>query len=514
MLYLTKSRYMAGLQCQRRLWLTVNEPPDWDDPAPGSTQDVGNEIGLKAHLLFPGGVLVEAKPWQHDQAVATTKALMADKSVPAIFEAAFEHAGIRIRIDVLERVSKKRWGLREVKSSGGVKDHYLDDVAVQMHVLKGVLKGTGARLSSVELIHIDKEYVLGKRGISWPKFFRRVDVLDETSERLKGIAERIDEQMAWLRKRKEPAIEPGPHCTSPHTCDYWDHCNANKPADRVALLPRMSGRRLAALEAEGIVSVSDIPPDFPLTAQQTIIRSALASGRPFIAPDLARVLKTIAAPALYLDFEAFSPTIPVYAGTRPFQAIPFQWSLHRVDADGELSHREFLAEGKNDPRREFAESLVQAVGKGKAPIIVYSSYEQTQLKALAAQFEDLEDQIERIIARLKDLLPVVRGGVYHPDFHFSYSIKAVGPALCPDFGYGDLTQVADGQAASNAFYRLASCALSADEARELRQALLAYCERDTLAMVEVHRALIDLASGAADDDADNAPTWPEGRTHG
>ena len=490
MQYLTKSRYMAGLQCSRRLWLTVNEPPEWEDPEPGSSQEVGNEVGVKAHLLFPGGVLVEAAPWQHQQAVDTTKALMANKSVPAIFEGAFEHNGVRVRVDVLERLPRGRWGLREVKSSGGVKDHYLDDIAVQMHVLEGV----GLKLSSVELIHVDKEYVRGKRGISWAKFFRRVDVKDDASDRLDGIDRRIAGQLACLRKRKEPVIEPGSHCSSPYDCDYWDHCIADKPADWVALLPRMSSKRLAKMKAEGIESVSKIPPEFPLTAQHAIIRDVLVSGRPFVAAGLSKLLKGFAAPTLYLDFEAFSPAIPVYAGTSPFETIPFQWSLHRVGADGELSHQEFLADGTSDPRREFAESLIQAVGKGKTPIVVYSSYEQTQLKALAKQFKDLKRPIEAIIARLMDLLPVVRGAVYHPDFNFSNSIKAVGPALCPDFGYGDLEQVADGQAASNAFYRLASAGLDADAARELRQALLAYCKRDTLAMVEVHRALIKMAS--------------------
>ncbi len=488
--YLTKSRYMAGLQCPRRLWLTVHEPPEWEDAQPGSAQEIGNEVGLKAHLLFPGGVLVEAAPWQHPEAVASTKALMADKSVPAIFEAAFEHDGIRVRVDVLERLPRGRWGLREVKSSGGVKEHYLDDIAVQMHVLDGA----GVRLSSVELIHINKEYVRGKRGVSWAKLFRRVDVKDDATERQDGIAERIAEQLACLRKRKEPAIGPGPHCSSPHDCDYWAHCTADKPKDWVALLPRISAKRLSELEADGIEAITKIPADFPLSRQQAIIRDVLISGRPFVAPDLAKLLKGFAAPALYLDFEAFAPTIPVYAGTSPFETIPFQWSLHRIDADGELSHLEFLADGSSDPRREFAESLIHAVGKGKSPIVVYSPYEQARLKSLAGRFEDLRTRIDAIIARLTDLLPIVRGAVYHPGFNFSNSIKAVGPALCPDFGYDDLEQVADGQAASNAFYRLASGGVEGGAAGELRRALLAYCQRDTLAMVEVHRALVRMAS--------------------
>ncbi len=489
-MYLTKSRYLAGLQCLRRLWLTVNQPPDWEEPASGSSQDIGIEIGLKAHLLFPGGVLVDEMPWQHEEAMARTKALMADPSVPAIFEAAFEQGGIRVRVDVLERLPRGRWGLREVKSSGSVKDHYLDDVAIQMHVLAAA----GLRLASVVVLVVNKVYVRDEGCISWPEFFLREDVKDQASARLDGITDRIAGQMACLRKRKEPVVEPGSHCSSPYACDYWDRCTADKPEDWVARLPRMTETGRDALKAAGIEAISAIPEDFPLTQKQSIIRDVLVSGRPFVAPDLARLLQGFAAPALYLDFEAFAPTIPLYVGTRPFQTIPFQWSLHRLDADGVLGHQEFLADGVTDPRREFAESLIRAVGTETTPIIVYSPYEQTQLKTLAALFKDLKAPIDAIIARLRDLLPVVRGAVYHPGFNFSHSIKTVGPALCPDFSYGDLEQVADGLAASNAFYRVASGRLGTEAAGELRQALLAYCERDTLAMVEVHRALVRMAS--------------------
>ena len=59
--HLTKSRYLAGLQCPRRLWLVVHEPLPYEAPDPGSPMDMGQVIGRKAHLLFPGGVLVSDK---------------------------------------------------------------------------------------------------------------------------------------------------------------------------------------------------------------------------------------------------------------------------------------------------------------------------------------------------------------------------------------------------------------------------------------------------------------------
>lgn len=199
-------------------------------------------------------------------------------------------------------------------------------------------------------------------------------------------------------------------------------------------------------------------------------------------------------PACYLDFEAMMPPVPLYAGTRPYETIPFQWSLHTIDDAGILHHREFLAAGDEDPRRRFAETLIAALDDFTGPIVVYSAYEQTRLKELARQFPELRPSIEAIIVRLLDLLPIVRGGVYFPAFQFSNSIKSVAPALCEGFGYDDLEDVADGIAASAVFVQLASGHIPVSaEADRLRTALLAYCKRDTLAMVEVHRALTRLA---------------------
>ena len=284
-----------------------------------------------------------------------------------------------------------------------------------------------------------------------------------------------------------PDAEPGSQCGTPYACEFWDRCTADKPADWINYLPRLSQSRASELKASGIESISAISADFPLTSKQVIIRDATASGNPYIATDLGRLLEAFGPPACYLDFEAMMPPIPLYEGTRPYQTIPFQWSLHTIDGDGVLSHKEFLADGVNDPRRQFAETLIDALAWSDDPIIVYSAYEQTRLRELAADFPDLSTALNAMIARLADLLPIVRSAVYFPEFGFSNSIKSVAPALCPGFSYDDLEGIADGGAASAAFLQLASGHIThPGEADQLRAALLAYCKRDTLAMVEVH----------------------------
>lgn len=487
-LYLTKSRYTAGLQCLRRLWLNVHEPVAWDEPEAGSSADIGLEIGRMAHLLFPGGVLVDEKPWEHAAAINRTAALMADRAVPAIFEAAFEHAGVRIRVDVLERRPRGYWGMCEVKSSGKVKDHHYDDVAVQIYVLRSA----GVRLSSVEILHINKDYVRGRKEISWPKFFTRVDVKAEAEGQLDGIEARLKKQRGCLSRPQAPKVEPEGHCHAPVSCEHWERCTESKPADWIFHMPNLSTARRAELKTSGVESIAAIPDDFRLSSRQSVIRDVVRSGKPFIAPDLPERLDGYGPPAFYLDFEAFMPAVPLYAGTRPYQTLPFQWSLHHVDSGGTVSHQEFLADGDSDPRRRFAETLISALKGTKLPIIVYSSYEQTQLNALAAFFRDLAKPISDIVERLLDLLPVVRSGVYHSDFGFSNSIKTAAPALCPDVTYNDLEVIADGTAASMAFWLMASGRADADTSARLRRSLLAYCHRDTWAMVRLHQTLSGL----------------------
>lgn len=491
--HLTKSRYIAGLQCLRRLWLLVNEPPPYEPPETGSPLDVGQQIGVKAHLLFPGGVLIDEEPWAHAAAVARTAALMANRYAPAIFEAAFEHDGIRVRVDVLERLADGTWGLREVKSSTGPKDHYIDDIALQVHVLRGV----GVTVSSIELVHVNNTYVRGRSGVDWRAYFARVDVGVEVETRLAEIPARLPGMRECLTKNLAPVIEPGRQCSSPYVCEFWDDCTAGKPSDWVMRLPRLSETNAAQLKAQGIEAVSAIPAGFPLTGKQSLIRETIVSGQPYISDDLPRLLAPFGPPACYLDFEAMMPPVPLYEGTRPYQTLPFQWSLHECDSADKLTHREFLADGAGDPRRQFAETLIAALEDSNSPIVVYSAYEQSRLRELAAIFPDLRLSLEAVIARLADLLPVVRSAVYLPAFDFSFSIKTVGPALCPDLSYDNLEGVADGIAAAGAFLRIASGVVTTrDEVEQLRSQLLAYCERDTLAMVKAHEALRELAAGA------------------
>jgi hypothetical protein len=302
--------------------------------------------------------------------------------VPAIFEAAFEFDNIRIRVDVLERLAQGSWGLREVKSSSGLKDYYLDDIALQSYVLRGA----GVAVSSIELIHVNTDYVRGPSGVDWTSFFRRLDVGDGVWVKLADLPARVLAMRNGLGMIELPDAEPGNQCGTPYECELWGRCTANKPSDWIGYLPRLSQAYANELKAKAIESISAIPADFPLTSKQVIIRDSAVSRKPYIANDLGRSLDAFGPPACYLDFEAMMPPIPLYEGTRPYQTIPFQWSLHTIGGNGLLDHKEFLADGVNDPRRQFAETVIDALARSDDRIIVYSAYEQTRLSELSRDF--------------------------------------------------------------------------------------------------------------------------------
>jgi predicted RecB family nuclease len=487
---LSKSKYLAGCQCTRRLWFRCHMPElaVVSEGAQTRRLDVGTEIGRRAHALFPGGVLVDEDASQHREAVERTRTLLADASVPAIFEGAFTHAGVRIRVDVLERLADGAWGLREVKSAASVKEEHLHDVAVQHFVLEGA----GLRVPSVEVIHVNSDYVRGDGGIDWQQFFHRADVTEAVEPLRADVPGRVQFLHAVLALDDAPAIEPSRHCFAPRECEFWTHCTREKPVDWIFHLP---GRpdRFEALRAAGIERISDIPDDFPLSGAQARVRAVLREGGVFVSSDLGAALAAAGPPACYLDFETMNPAIPPYPGTRPYQRIPFQWSLHRLDEAGVLEHREFLARGRVDPRREFAATLLDALGGRPEPVLVYSHFEADVLGEVARAVPEHAGALAGLRARLVDLLPVVRRHVYHRDFGGSFSLKAVAPALVPGFGYEDLEGVAGGDEAAQAFtglaQDLAQGAVSEAEEAHVRSALLAYCRRDTLALVELHRAL-------------------------
>lgn len=491
---LSKSKCVSGLQCLKRLFLEVHHP-QLATPRDLATQailDMGSEIGAVARRRFPGGVLVEAGYRQREAALARTAELLKDPTVPAIFEGAFLHDGVLIRVDVLERVRPAsdgldRWRLIEVKSSTKIKEVHLDDLAVQSHVLQGV----GLSVDAVCLLHINTGYVYEQGDVDLDRLFVMHDLSEMVLARRPKIAEHIALMKQVLLQSYPPAKDAGSHCHLPYECPFWDHCTAEKPPRWIFRLPG-SKHHIEKWAEQGIVLIDEIPGNASLSPAQRRMKANVE----WISPALAETLRAVEYPVHHLDFETVMLPVPRFPSTRPYQAIPVQWSNHIEQESGDLAHHEFLHDLATEPRKRWAEALIQSLGE-HGSICVYSAYERAVMEQLAEAFPEFRFAFARIIKRLWDLFPVIRDHYYHPNFDGSYSIKSVLPAMVPSMGYGDLV-IREGAQAASEYYRMVFVETDWIEQASIKEALLRYCARDTLAMVELRRALkkkAELANG-------------------
>ena len=482
---LSKTRVMVGLQCHRRLWWTVHEPEAAELVAPPALQalfDEGRLVGEHARRRVPGGVLVDAPYWAYTERIEATRAALA-AGAPAVYEAAFSADGVFVAVDILERAGAAH-RLIEVKSSTRVREVYLQDVAIQAHVLRR----SGVPLAGLEVMHLNRDCVHPDLS----NLFTRVDVTGAVEPLLPGIERAAAAQLGMLAGAL-PAVPIGPHCHAPYECPFLARCWPERPPHHVSTLYGLRARALE-LDAQGFETIHDLPEEVELPAIAARQRRAVLAGRMVVEPGLGAALAALAPPLAFLDFETVSRAIPVWPGCHPYDAVPVQWSCHALAPDGALRSAQWLAEGAGDPRPALAGRLLAACA-GAATVVAYNaSFERLCLERLAAAVPERAGALLALAARLVDLLPIVRNHVYHPDFGGSFSLKQVLPALVAGLGYDDLA-VRDGGTATLLLVRLlfAEDEMTADERQQLRADLLAYGTRDTLGLVRIVERLRDLS---------------------
>jgi predicted RecB family nuclease len=481
---LSKSRYLSGLQCLKRLWLEIHQPDLATEPdeAAQAILEMGATVGALARHRFPGGVLVEADYRHATDALARTRQLVDDHSVPAIFEGAFQSKGVLVRVDVLERLRDdgraEGWRLIEVKSATKVKEVHLDDVAIQWRVLRD----SGLPVEVAAVLHVNTQYLFPGGSLDLEKLFTLADITSQVQARSEEIPARLHAMRDMLDQPSPPNIEPNGHCHVPYDCPFWAYCTKIKPARWIYYLPG-GERAIQSFVRRGIQTIDEIPDTDGLLPIQRLIKN----NTEWRSDALKQVLESVVYPVHHLDFETFMAAVPPYAGTRPYQLIPSQWSNHIERVPGDLVHYEYLSIEPRDTREELVRALLDSLGD-EGSICVYSAYEQVVLEQLAETVPALRRELKRVITRLWDLYEVVKTHYYHPSFNGSYSIKTVLPAMVPDLNYQDL-EIKDGAAAARAYYRMVFEETDWVERERLRLALLKYCARDTLAMVQLRRAL-------------------------
>lgn len=478
---------MAGLQCLKRVYLETYERERQDEIDPGrrAILESGRHVGRMARGRWPGGTIADEDPRMHEQAVSQTATALRSARTRSIYEAAFTHDEIRVRVDILAKDGGDGWDLIEVKSSTGYKEEYLPDIAVQLHVVEG----SGVPVRSASLLHINNQYVWPGGDYDLERLFSRVDLTGEARAAGPRLLERVGVMRSVLAGTQAPDVPIGPHCRKPYVCPFHGYCHAGQPEHHVRTLPRLSPKVYRALLAAEIEDIRDIPEDFDgLSELQRRVRDCVVKGVPFEHPDLKPQLETLRYPIHFLDFETCAPAIPIIPGTKPFEQMPFQWSDHVLGTDGVLEHRGYLHEERTDPRGPLTIGLLEALGDAGS-IVVYSGFEGRVVRALASANPALASRLLPLAdERMVDLHQLIHAHYYHPDFKGSFSIKDVLPVLVQGLDYSDLS-IATGSQAALAFEEMTDPETSKVGRREIREGLWAYCRRDTEAMVRLFQTL-------------------------
>lgn len=487
---LSKSKLIAFRQCERRLWLEVNHPDLREDSeATKAKFKEGNVVGEIAQQLYDPerkGATINAQIEGFGAAFKRTQSLL--KVDAPLFEAGFQIDGALAFADVMLPLQSDEglsWRMVEVKSSTSVKDYHYDDIAIQGYIARQA----GVNLKAIALAHIDSSWVYPGEG-QYEGLLKEVDLTTMAFSKDSEVEGWLSKAQEVVAKEKEPVCQTGKHCFEPFECGFLDHCRSfEKQAKHpVAWLPNVRTNALKSLLDDGdLRELTDVPDEL-LNEIQLRVKTCTLENKVFINTEAAKAeLDQYPLPAAFMDFETVTFAVPIWAGTRPYQQIPYQFSVHFIDEVGTEGHQEFLDLSGNDPSRLFAEALIESCKDVKTIYVYNAGFENGRLKELALRFPDLKTSLEGIIDRVVDLLPIVRQHYYHPSQQGSWSIKKVLPTISSGLDYQDLDGVKDGGMAMDAFKEAISSSTATGRNAEIEQQLLGYCKLDTIAMVHLWR---------------------------
>ena len=476
--YLTKSKYLSGRQCHKRLWYEKNHPERASSlsRAQHRTFRQGKEVGERARDLFPKGILISAR--SPAKSAEQTKIAIRD-GASCIFEASFIFDNTWVRCDILHKDGDS-WNLIEVKMSTSVKKEYLPDLAVQ----KYVLSACGIPISKTQLMYVNN-------GCTYPDLsdlFITEDVTDRVEPLMDSVPSDIETFKAILDADNEPDVPIGERCDDPYPCPFKTYCWEAVPEQSIFTIPRLSWKKKDALIESDIFELSELPEDLSLTGNQQAYVDSVLRGQPEIDTEAIKArLSDLEYPIHFLDFETDNPPIPKFQGLRPYQQFPFQYSCHICHSDGTVTHHEYLHTDTSDPRLTLVESLLDTIAD-KGSVVVYSAFDGKILESLAEFFPEYAVRLQSIQSRLWDQATIFSKHYKHPGFEGRYSLKYVQPVLVPSLGYDEL-DVQDGREAQ-AVWCLMLDSKSEKERETMIRDLKAYCTLDTLAMVKIHKVLL------------------------
>lgn len=486
-----KSHLLLHRLCPKRLWLNQYRPElKQDDSAADVRMANGNQLAKLARTLHPGGVLIDGK--NLSSAIEDTAKALQGKMRP-IYGATFVHHGVKVQADLL---LPERCGYRLVVVSplDKAKPYYVEDAAIQTWVIHNA----GLDIRRVVIAHVNTSFIY-TGSIDQRMFVGGGEELDcpgvgeyggllahvNVSEQVEAWVSKVPK---WIRamhktlKGDEPKIAPGKHCIKPFTCPFQSYCSpevSSYPVDELndkALVTK--------LRAAGYSDLRKVPKSRLSKTKHLRIRRATKTGRAVLEPKAAKILANVDYPRYYLSFGTIQFAVPIWSSTGAYMELPVQWACHIEDKAGGIRHMAYLATDTGNPQREFAEKLIHCL-RGHGPVFVYhQTFEAYLLLGLTTILFDLAPALNSIIQRMVALLPIAQKHYYHRDMHGSWLIKNVLPTIAPELAYDDLA-LTNSDRVSLAHIKINDPATSASERQRLRQNLLDYRARESLALVRL-----------------------------
>ncbi len=483
---LTKSDFIKYLQCYKYLWLYKNRKdllPKDILPEMEKEFDEGYQVEDYAYFLFPDGV--DAMDPDFKTAIAKTKKLV-DAKTSAVFQPTFCIGQLFCRSDIIAYDKKSKcWDLYEVKSSTDVKDIHLFDLAFQ----KVCLEDAGLSVGKISVIHVNNQYV--RRGDIDPK---KLLVVKDVAEEVERVANTTKDQIesAWkvLSQSAEPMARILKQCNDPYECPFSEYCWKHVPEHSIYDV-WFNEEKLNKLLDMGVLNLEDVPEDMITAARAHRHYTAVKTNKVYVEKDnIKSELSQLTYPLYFLDYETFSPAIPLFDGYRPYQRIVFQYSLHVQDEPGaKLKHYEFLWDKLSDPAEALSEALSKQIDPVGSVIAWNMSFEQGCNTEMGERNPKYKKFYEDINDRMVDLIVSFRQGYYvDRRFQNSASLKKVLPVLVPKLSYKELG-IQEGGTASESWRVMVDPNTTKKKSQQIYDDLLKYCELDTLAMVEILREL-------------------------
>lgn len=467
---LTKTDFIAYIDAPMHLWAMKHN------------KLTEHEIGVFLQHLFEQGYEVEEYAEKYINEVLAKRYNSKENGV--IFQPTSEDGMFQARTDALFlNPETDKWDMYEIKSTNDISKQHKYDATFQYLVFSKEYE-----IGDVHILHLNKEYYR-KGDLDLKELFKATNV-NEDIEKLKDEVHQLrHDALEIMQLDYSSEVQT---CIKPKDCPCMGLCHKNDPEYSIYEISGFSGspKKVRELESLGIKSIYDIPSAFDLAPTYRRQVDVAQSRQVYIDKDyIQNDLNGIEYPIYFIDYESFNPAIPMYDGYKPYDQMPFQWSLHiQREKGGELEHYEFIETEAIDPIPNFLKALKEVMGDTGAIIVWNKSFEGKQNERMGEIHPEYKVFCENMNSRLYDLMDIFQKGYYaDPVCKGSYSIKKILPALVPDLSYRDM-DIGDGATAMTSWYEL----VYDDGDSSIKDNLLKYCELDTWAMVKIYEELITI----------------------